>query len=145
LPFANGSFDVVVALDVIEHLGQADGELLINEMWRVARKRIVITTINGFLQQSEYDNNPYQVHKSGWNVPTLREIGFHVMGLRGLKLLRGERATPRIRPLLFGHFVCFISELLLVSRFVPQVAFQLLCVREKNIECESPSDQWSKE
>lgn len=145
LPFANGSFDVVAALDVIEHLGPAHGSHLIDEMCRVSRKRIVITTMNGFLRQSEYDQNPYQVHRSGWTVQTLRKMGFHVIGLRGFKLLRGERATPRIMPLLLGHFVCFVSEMLLVSRFVPQVAFQLLCVKDKNDESEGPIEHPNQE
>jgi SAM-dependent methyltransferase len=44
LPFANLSFDVVVALDVLEHLDSMERGLL--ELFRVARRKLVITLPN---------------------------------------------------------------------------------------------------
>jgi SAM-dependent methyltransferase len=138
LPFASDSLDAVVASGIIEHLGPLEGSALIGEMLRIARERVLITTVNGFLQQSAYDGNPQQAHISGWTVREFRKRGFKITGIRGLRPLRGERASPRITPLLLGHFVCFISELLLISRFLPQTAFELLCVKRKHENALTP-------
>jgi SAM-dependent methyltransferase len=132
LPFASESLDAVVASDLIEHLSTLQGDALIAEMLRVARKRVVIVTVNGFLRQSAYDDNPHQAHVCGWTVRDFRRRGFRITGIRGLKSLRRERASPRVTPLLLGYFVCFISELLLIPRYLPQAAFQLLCVKLKH-------------
>jgi len=46
LPFRDKSFDVVVMLDVIEHLVRGDDELACRELGRVARKLIVVSANN---------------------------------------------------------------------------------------------------
>lgn len=46
LPFADGEFDVVSMLDVIEHLLPGDDEAACRELGRVARKTVLITANN---------------------------------------------------------------------------------------------------
>ena len=72
IEFKEKSFDAVLAIDLIEHLTKEDGLRLIEKMGRWARKKVIITTPNGFLWQDGYDNNLLQVHRSGWNVDELR-------------------------------------------------------------------------
>src|SRR5689334_17058910 len=62
--FAPGSFDCVVASDVIEHLEKEEGLRFLESLERIARKRVLIFTPNGFLPQGEWESNPWQVHKS---------------------------------------------------------------------------------
>jgi len=59
LEFKPKSFDAILCLEVIEHLTKEEGHDLIKKMEKWARKKIIITTPNG------YDCNPFQTHKSG--------------------------------------------------------------------------------
>ncbi len=42
MPFADGSFDVVVALDLIEHVKPADRSEVLSELARVAARRVIV-------------------------------------------------------------------------------------------------------
>lgn len=126
--FKPKSFDVVCALDFIEHLSQADGYRLIEMMESLARKRMVIFTPNGFVPQAPCHGNENQVHLSGWSVEMMRQAGFQdIVGINGLKWLRGERAEISWRPRFFWRPVSQLSQLVVRRR--PHLAFQLLCVK----------------
>ena len=44
-----------------------------------------------FFPQKVVDNNPMQVHLSGWNIPKMKSLGFNKFkGLAGLNYLRDE-------------------------------------------------------
>jgi hypothetical protein len=90
-----GSFDAVVALDVIEHFDRDGGNQLMKEMERVSAKVVVIATPNGYLHQEATDN-PHQEHRSGWIVSDFRARDYAVKGLFGLKGLRGQGHEVRI-------------------------------------------------
>jgi SAM-dependent methyltransferase len=47
LPFGDASFDVVVAVDVLEHVEPADRAVALREMARVARRRVVVAAPAG--------------------------------------------------------------------------------------------------
>ena len=49
------------------------------------RKTIIITVPNGYIPEGALDDNPLQIHKSGYNVEELEKPGFRVYGM-GLKL-----------------------------------------------------------
>src|SRR4051812_38661444 len=63
--FEPDSFDAVVAFDLLEHLSAEEGRGLIAAMEKIARRRIVLLTPNGFVPQDVYDDNPLQAHRSG--------------------------------------------------------------------------------
>src|SRR5512133_1700927 len=77
--FPNRKFDACVALDLIEHLQKEDGHRLFDEMERLARKRVVIATPNGFLPQKSR-NGDLQEHLSGWTAEEMRQRGYQVFG-----------------------------------------------------------------
>jgi len=121
--FGEKSFDMVCALDLIEHLEKEDGYKLIETMERIARKVIVVMTPNGFVpQQGGY----YDRHRSGWVKEEFKSLGFEVYGLRGLKFLRKERCEPR-SPKVITLPVLKVSEVLL-KRF-PGLSYHLFCVK----------------
>ena len=66
--FKDNSFDCVLALDVIEHFKKEEGLKILIEMERIAAKKVIIYTPNGFLKQKALDANDGQVHLSGWEV-----------------------------------------------------------------------------
>jgi SAM-dependent methyltransferase len=125
--FEPGSFDAVVAFDLIEHLNEADGLRLLTMMETVARRRIVILTPNGFLPQSATGGNPLQIHRSGWSARRMRELGYDVHGASGLRTLRAGKGSTRWRPARFWGLISDLTQPI-VYRF-PSLAFHVVCVK----------------
>ena len=126
--FVERSFDCVMALEVIEHLEKEDALRLIVMMERIARKRVVISTPNGFLPQGAFDENLLQRHRSGWEVDEMRSMGYRVLGLSGWKPLRGAQAKPALRPYFLCDRLARLTEPFFEQR--PKSAFQILCVKD---------------
>lgn len=126
--FKKQSFDAVVALDLIEHLPKEKGRKLLVKMIKLAKKKVILLTPNGFIQQIPYDGNEFQRHLSGWTIEDFKRFGFRVYGMRGLKWLRGEYATITWKPWLFWAAISTLSELLVF--FIPQLANQLFVVKD---------------
>lgn len=127
--FKPKSFDAVIALDVIEHFPKNESYKLIKDLERIARKKVILLTPNGFYPQDGYDSNPHQVHRSEWNTKDLIKIGYKLYGLRGLKYLRGDYATIKYKPWIVVGSIAFISEPLLFN--FPNLSYDLLAIKEK--------------
>jgi hypothetical protein len=126
--FGEDEFDCTVALDVVEHLAKDAGWKLLADLERIARRRVVIFTPNGFLPQDPYDGNPHQAHLSGWTVDEMRGLGYKVLGINGWRPLRTERAEFRFRPTPLVARISLLTQPLVTQR--PRHAFQLLCVKD---------------
>lgn len=68
--FRNKSFDVIICLDVIEHIEYQQALKIIGQMERIARKKIIIYTPSEFKSNEEnvedawgLGENPFQEHK----------------------------------------------------------------------------------
>lgn len=125
--FKEKSFDCVLALDLIEHLTREDGLKLLDSMEKIAKKKIVVFTPNGFLPQGAVDGNPWQEHKSGWTVKEMKERGYKIIGIHGWKPLRGEEARIKFRPRRIWQMISDITEP--IVRYKPELAFQILCIK----------------
>lgn len=125
--FAPRSFDCVVALDVIEHFEKEDGLRLLDAMERIAKKKVVVYTPNGFVAQPPTPDNPHQLHRSGWTAAEMRARGYEVIGLGGWRPLRGAYAAPRVRPFWLTERLSLLTERFFESR--PEKAFQILCTK----------------
>lgn len=126
--FKPKTFDCVVALESLEHLEKEDGRRLIKDMQLIAKKKVIIFTTNGFLEQGEMAGNVYQKHKSGWSAEEMRNMGFKVFGVNGFKALRKEHAEIAWQPKIFWERVSLASNPIVEK--VPKWAFQILCVKE---------------
>jgi len=126
--FAPKQFDACVALDVIEHLPKDDGLKLIKDMERIAKKRVVFFTPNGFLPQRHATDDDLQVHLSGWEASEMGQYGYHVIGLLGPKGLRGEEHALKRRPLIFWAVISILGQIFW-TRHHPEKAAAILCVR----------------
>jgi 2-polyprenyl-3-methyl-5-hydroxy-6-metoxy-1,4-benzoquinol methylase len=122
------SFDCVLAIDVIEHFEKEQGLALIRNMEKIAKRRVVLLTPNGFLPQEAHSGNPYQEHRSGWSVQEMRSMGFEVIGVNGWKPLLGQFAQPRFWPAPLWRVLSRLSQPLIRNR--PEHAFHLLCVKK---------------
>jgi SAM-dependent methyltransferase len=126
--FAPASFDAVVALDVIEHLPRDAALRALCDLERVARRRLVVVTPNGFVPQAGTPENPFQEHLCGFTVDDMRERGFAVTGTYGLRVLLGPYAGVRWQPAPLWRRVADLSAL--ATARLPRLAFSLLCVKE---------------
>jgi 2-polyprenyl-3-methyl-5-hydroxy-6-metoxy-1,4-benzoquinol methylase len=122
------SFDCVLAADLIEHMTKEEGLKLLAMMERIAKKRVVVFTPNGFLPQGEYGGNPFQVHKSGWTADEMRKRGYRIVGINGHKSLRGMYALVKYKPAFIWEIVSDSTQL--VFKWFPRAAFQIMCVKE---------------
>jgi hypothetical protein len=127
--FGPASFDVVMALDVIEHLEKEDGRRLLDVLETVARRRVIIFTPNGFLPQGALEGNPFQVHRSGWWPEEFLVRGYRVVGVNGWRALRGEEWKPRVRPHQLGDRLSAATQPFVTHH--PHRAFALLAVRDQ--------------
>lgn len=129
--FKPGSFDAVVAFEVLEHLTKEEGQELLNKMKTWARKKLIITTPNGYLRQDSYDKNPLQEHKTGWSPKELRNLGFKVYGMNGLKWLAGYRGQIKYRPRHLWEVIFQLTHKITYRN--PILAFQLLAIKTTTI------------
>lgn len=83
----DNSVDVISIIDGIEHLEKVDGLALIRNMKRVAKKQILLFTPQGQSEDGFLRNEPHhawdisagdehQIHRSGWTLAELKELGF---------------------------------------------------------------------
>ena len=100
-------FDVVLCSQTVEHIPKQQALVLIKRLEKLARKRIIIATTNGFFP---YDHNishgDYDQHQSGWEPADFLQKGYKVFG-HGLKFIYKpgglkDVLPPVFRPLLFA-------------------------------------------
>jgi len=128
IEFKPKSFDAILCSEVFEHLTKEEGYELVKRMEKWVRKKIIITTPNGYLWQDGYDNNPLQEHKSGWDVEELEKLGFKVFGMNGWKKLRGYKGSVKYKPALLWTTISNLTQK--ITYRYPKLAFQLFAVKE---------------
>ena len=136
--FPDKSFDAVILIEVLEHLPEKQGYEILKKAEKWAKKKVIVSTPNGFLPQKALDGNPFQKHLSGWSIETMKGLGFHCRGLAGFKFLRQEApvsgagddfmASIRLRPRFFWFIVATLSQL--VTYPFPADAFELFCIKK---------------
>lgn len=138
LDYPQASFDAVVMIEVLEHLDEDAALATLRRAERWAKKKVIVTSPNGFVPQGALDGNELQAHRSGWPLRKMRELGFRSVGLAGLKWLRYDVhsdtmaddyfATIRWRPRALWFAIAALSQLLTYR--VPALAFGLFSTKE---------------
>lgn len=126
--FSPKSFDCVVAIDLIEHLEKKDGLYLISSMEKIAKKKVIIFTPNGFLKQEGHSGNKWQAHLSGWGSEEIKKKGYFITGIGGYKKIKGEYAKIKYKPYIFWRILSDLSQKIWTKRN-PKKAFAILCVK----------------
>lgn len=96
LNFKPNSFDGVVLIEVLEHLTKEQGKVLLEKVEAWAKKKVIISCPNGYLPQSSMSENPFQSHRSGWEVKEMRCCGYKAYGMAGWKFLRKENTSEEM-------------------------------------------------
>jgi len=105
----------------LEHLTKEEAFALMEKMERWAKKKVILTTTNGYLFQDDYDGNLLQEHKSGWDVEDFTTRGYKVNGIFGWKPLRGYLGHPNFKPAFFWEIIASITQY--VTYHFPKAAF----------------------
>ncbi len=141
LDFPERSFDAIILIEVIEHLPENIVREIIKKAEKWAKKKVIVSTPNGFVAQKAVDNNPMQRHLSGWSLAKMKELRYKSYGLAGWKFLRQEKQSDtmdddlltsiRFRPKIFWFVAATLSQL--CTYYFPNAAFELFSV--KRIKC----------
>jgi len=139
LKFPKHSFDAVLMLEVLEHLSKSDGLKVLKKIQTWAKKKVIISTPNGYFEMGEVDKNPYQKHVSGWTVKELNTLGYTCHGITGAKFMYSSKNHVHSLHDQFGFSnmrfnpkpVSFIVNALLqlVVYYLPGYAFELFAVK----------------
>jgi len=126
--FPPKSFDAVMMIDVLEHITREDGLKLLAKMESWAKKKIIIYTPNGFIENDCVDNNVLQAHKSGWKPEDFKKLGFRVYGGSGWKQLRGKATILKYKPEKLFLVLSDMSQKIVY--YFPEVAFHIFAVKD---------------
>lgn len=125
LEFKPQAFDAVVLCEVLEHLDRDSGLALLRKAESWARKKVLVSTPNGYLDQGSLYGNPYQVHRCGWDVKEMTTLGYRPYGLVGLRPKPSSASS-----LLLGCWAIVSVLLEVFTYYVPERAFEVFYVKE---------------
>ena len=90
------SGDLVIAVDIIEHITKEEGLQLMRDCEEIARKAVIFETPKGYVPQNidiqGYGGDEWQTHRSGWDVTDFTEHGYKVLE-RDYKMSDAKRHT----------------------------------------------------
>jgi len=72
----DNEFEIVIAQHVIEHLPKPKGRVMLDEMERVAKNKVILCTPHGFTESGPLDGNQDNNHLSGWYPIDFEERGY---------------------------------------------------------------------
>ena len=140
--FPANSFDAVILIEVIEHLTKQEGKAILDKANIWARKKIILSTPNGYFPMTNYDRNPKQNHLSGWSRQQLTKLGFTCYGVSGLKFfyhqsnqttnsLHNNQLTKNIkyRPKILFYLINSLFQIF--NYYLPRYSFGLFAIKTK--------------
>lgn len=128
IEFKPRSFDAVVLCELLEHIDKDSSLNLLKKAEGWAIKKVLISSPNGYLPYpyEAMHGNPYQAHRSGWEISEMRERGYRAYGLVGLRF----RPFPSSVPM--SILWAFLSVLLqCITYYFPEIAFWVFYVKDK--------------
>jgi hypothetical protein len=74
---ADRAYDLVLAIDILEHLTPKQGRVFLAHCMRIANRAVLVSTPKVFVPQ-DVAANPLENHRSVWTERELQELGFTV-------------------------------------------------------------------
>lgn len=124
------SYDAVVLCDVLEHLPRQRVMLsnLFARLEKIACKKVILFTPNGYVDNDEVDGDPYQAHLSAWEPVDYIERGYSVRGATGLRHILGKASLPKYHPYSVFAIIAMVSQPIIFNR--PNLAWHSYAVKE---------------
>jgi hypothetical protein len=128
--FMAKTYDAVVMFDVLEHLDKRTvcSRRLLEHMAMAARKKVILFTPNGWVENDQADGNQYQEHRSAWEPTDYTKRGYSVKGTHGWRWIIGKAGLPKRKPYSFWSIVAMLSLPLVYDR--PESAAHSYAVKE---------------
>lgn len=130
LPFKEKSFDLVLALDLLEHISKKNGKKLLLDLDRVARQRIVLSLPIGW-HPSHHLSNPYDEHVSAWFCDELCNMGYKLSTFY-IRHAGGEFFENRLPSILKPLWLAIKVILGIVTNCIPNWAGYMVAYKEVN-------------
>ncbi|MEM7031275.1 MAG: class I SAM-dependent methyltransferase [Chloroflexota bacterium] len=96
--FLPQSFDLVLILDIVEHLEKEDALKLMDMAETIAKVAVIVETPRGFIPQNidiwGWGGHTYQTHRSGWEPEDFTERGYQIV-LRDYRMSDVQRHTDQ--------------------------------------------------
>lgn len=96
LPFRDKSVDVSLACEILEHLPKSSGYQLLEEIERISRKLVIVSTPLGWPQDEIY-GNPHEKHISEWHPRELVQLGYSVKVVDAVALPKTLKLVDKLR------------------------------------------------
>lgn len=116
LDFPDKSFDVVMALQVLEHLEKKEAWKLVAKMEKIAKRQVILATPIGYMHHPHTDNNPHQEHKSAFQPEDFEKKGYKVFKF-GRKEILGEHGIVHTKNSFLRKFY-FIINFIMTPIFI---------------------------
>lgn len=133
IKFSNKSFDVVLALQILEHLNKVDAWKMLEKLEKIARKQIIIATPIGKMYHPPVDDNKLQLHKSAFYPEEFEKRGYNTIRFGRKEILGENGLVHKINNDLFRKAVYSFSYLLNISLYFFQSYANYYFVAFKNI------------
>ncbi|MDO9478143.1 MAG: class I SAM-dependent methyltransferase [Pseudohongiella sp.] len=75
LPTLTQRYDIVLAIDILEHFDKDEGRQFIELLKHVCSGSVLVSTPKEFIEQ-HIEANPYEDHRSCWSLADLQACGF---------------------------------------------------------------------
>ncbi|MBI5258652.1 MAG: class I SAM-dependent methyltransferase [Burkholderiales bacterium] len=72
---ADSEYEMVIAIDILEHFEKADGIAFLRQCRRVASRMVLVSTPKAFCEQ-HVEANPFEDHRSVWTQAELAHEGY---------------------------------------------------------------------
>lgn len=132
--FKRNKYDLVFSSQVLEHLNKKIGKKSLTEWSLQAKKQIIVTTTNGFIDYEpiyyKKEENTLQKHRSGWVKRDFENLGFIVYG-QGLKIIYGNEGLSKRFPSLLPFFYVISYVFAPIVFYKTSWATYLIAVKEK--------------
>ncbi len=97
LKIKNRSFDVVLALQILEHLDKKDAWKLLDKIEKIAIKQVIIAAPIGKMYHPMEDNNRLQLHLSDFYPEEFEKRGYKILRFGRKELLGEDGLVHRVK------------------------------------------------
>ena len=106
--------------------GEGGRDELIEEIEKIARKQVIITTPVGFLPQGQSSGNPHQEHKSGFYPIEFKKLDYNVRGF-GVKISLLTSPNSHLQKIIRRCLRVIFSP---VSYYFPELGERMICIKK---------------
>ncbi|HET7098887.1 MAG TPA: glycosyltransferase [Patescibacteria group bacterium] len=112
LPFKNKSFDVVISLQVLEHLTKKEAWSVLEKMEKIAKKQVIVATPVGEMYHPAVDSNPLQMHQSDFQAKDFEDRGYKTLQFGRKSLFGEEGIVHKVKNDFLRKLIYFVNILL---------------------------------